>query len=147
MDEGGFIALHRKFLDWEWYKDLNTFKLFLHLLLKANWQDGRFKGVEVPRGSLITSLEHLASETGLTVRGVRTSLNHLKTTGEVTCKVTNRFTLVTVTNYGFYQDKETEATSKVTSKVTGERQTTDNNRTRITNNNIYAQNFEKFWEA
>ena len=143
MNEG-FIKLHRKFIDWEWYRDVNTKILFLHLLFKVNWKDGRFMGIEVPRGSLITSIEHLASETGLTVQNVRTSINKLKSTGELTSKSTNKYTLVTLTNYGFYQDDD----KQLTNKLTNEQQTTNNNRRKKEYNNyIYAQNFEKFWEA
>ena len=80
---GGHIKIDRKILDWEWYSDINTCRLFIHLLLKANWKDGRFQGTEVPRGSLVTSYNSLAKDTGLSVKNVRTALNHLETTGEV----------------------------------------------------------------
>ena len=33
----GFINLHRKILDWEWYDDINVFRVFTHLLLTVNW--------------------------------------------------------------------------------------------------------------
>lgn len=36
MLEGGFILLHRSILRWEWYGDLNTARLFIHLLLTVN---------------------------------------------------------------------------------------------------------------
>ncbi len=28
----GFIKLHRKIIDWEWYDDINTKTLFIHIL-------------------------------------------------------------------------------------------------------------------
>ena len=77
-----YVKISRKILEWEWYTDANTKVLFLHILLKANWKDGRFQGIEVPRGSFVTSLQNLAAETGLTVRNVRTALKHLENTGE-----------------------------------------------------------------
>ena len=77
MNEG-YIKLSRKMLSWEWYSDINTTRLFVHLIFKANWKDGRFQGVEVPRGSLVTSLGHLSKETGLSIQQVRTALKHLK---------------------------------------------------------------------
>ena len=34
----GFIKLHRKIVDWEWYDDINrNFRFIYHLLLKANF--------------------------------------------------------------------------------------------------------------
>ena len=106
MNEG-YIKLSRKMLSWEWYSDVNTTRLFVHLIFKANWKDGRFQGVEVPRGSLVTSLGNLARETGLSVREVRTSLNHLKTTGEVTSKRHAKFSVISIKNYCYYQDVNT----------------------------------------
>ena len=81
---GGFITLHRQILDWEWYKDVNTAFLFIHLLLSANFVDAMFKGKLIKRGQLVTSLSHLSTETGLSVQQTRTALSHLVSTGEIT---------------------------------------------------------------
>ena len=72
-----YIKLFRKMLNWEWYTDINTKVLFLHCLLKANWKDGSWHGYEYKRGQFITSLPSLAKETGLSIRQVRTALEHL----------------------------------------------------------------------
>lgn len=98
-----YVKISRKILEWEWYTDANTKVLFLHILLKANWKDGRFQGVEVPRGSFVTSLQNLAAETGLTVRNVRTALKHLENTGEVTSNRHVKFSVITVKNYDRYR--------------------------------------------
>ena len=71
----GHIKLFRKFLDWGWYQDINTKVLFIHMLLKANWKDGKFMGTTVPRGSFVSSIRNLAYETGLTEREVRTGIS------------------------------------------------------------------------
>lgn len=98
-----YIKLSRKLLEWEWYTDLNTCRLFIHMLLKANWKDGRFQGVDVPRGSFVTSISKLASETGLSEMQVRTAVKHLKSTGEITGLQQSKFTVFTVNNYSLYQ--------------------------------------------
>lgn len=100
---GGHIKIDRKILEWEWYSDINTCRLFIHLLLKANWKDGRFQGTEVPRGSLVTSYSSLAKQTGLSVQNVRTAIKHLILTGEITSKQQAKFTVITVKNYDKYQ--------------------------------------------
>lgn len=105
-----YVKISRKILEWEWYTDANTKVLFLHILLKANWKDGRFQGVEVPRGSFVTSLQNLAAETGLTVRNVRTALKHLENTGEVTSNRHVKFSVITVKNYDRYQSSDTQVT-------------------------------------
>lgn len=104
MNESGkWIKLHSKILNWEWYKVPNTRDLFIHLLLKANWKDGKFQGYDIPRGSLVTGRKQLAEETGMTEQEVRTALNHLKSTNEITIKATRKFSIITITKYEIYQ--------------------------------------------
>lgn len=98
-----YVKISRKILDWEWYTDINTKVLFLHILLKANWKPSRFQGTEVPRGSLVTSQQNMAAETGLTIKNVRTALKHLKNTGEVAVSRHPKFSVITVKNYNQYQ--------------------------------------------
>lgn len=121
----GFIKLHRKITEWEWYSDINATRLFIHLLITANFEDKKWKGISIKRGQIVTSLANLSKETSLSVRSIRTALNKLKSTNELTSKTTSKFTILTLVNYGLYQDKEKIATSKTTSKTTNERQTND----------------------
>ena len=123
----GHIKLDRKILEWEWYTDINTCRLFLHMLLRANWKDGRFQGVDIPRGSFVSSYQNLALETGLSVRNVRTALEHLKTTGEVTVNRHPKYSVFTVNNYCQYQ-----STDKVSdTQPTDNRQSSDSQPTTI----------------
>ena len=105
MLEGGFILLHRSILRWEWYGDLNTARLFIHLLLTVNYEPQRWQGIAVERGQRVASLAKLADETGLTVKQVRTALEHLKRTGEVTHTATSKYGLFTVNHYDRYQPR------------------------------------------
>lgn len=118
-----YVKISRKILEWEWYTDVNTKVLFLHILLKANWKPGRFQGIEVPRGSFVTSLQNLAAETGLTIRNVRTALKHLENTGEVTSNRHAKFSVITIKNYDKYQSSDNQ--------VTVNRQSSDNQATTI----------------
>ena len=98
-----YIKLFRRLLKWEWYTDVNTTKLFLHCLLKANWKDGSWHGYKYKRGQFITSLASLARETGLTVKEVRTALKHLERTGEVASWHDSKIRIITVISYDQYQ--------------------------------------------
>lgn len=104
---GGYIKLHRQILEWEWYTDINTCKLFIHLMLRANHKAGNWRGQRIERGQFICSLRSLAEETGLTISQVRRALKHL-TPSEVTCESTHCFTRITVHNYGLYQGADGE---------------------------------------
>lgn len=116
-----YIKVFRKMLNWEWYTDVNTTKLFLHCLLKANWKSGSWHGYKFKRGQFITSLPTLARETGLSVRQVRTALKHLKLTGEVTDWHDSKIRVITVNFYDDYQGSDRQ----LDSQATGERQASD----------------------
>lgn len=116
MSASGWVNLHRKILGWEWYSDINTCRLFIHMLLKANWQEGKFRGTTVPRGSFISSLDKLSEETKLTKREIRTAISHLKMTGELTVKTTNRYSVFTIQNYDFYQSGDTQNDNQETNE-------------------------------
>lgn len=99
----GKILLDRKILDWEWWSDVNTTRLFIYLLLKANWKDTRWRGQKLKRGSLVTSYASLANETQLSPMQVRRCINNLITTGEITKETTSKNTVIFVVNYDVYQ--------------------------------------------
>ena len=101
-----WIKIHTKLLDWEWASCPETMALWIHILLRANYEDKRWQGITIPRGSFVTSVGNLASTTGLSAQQVRTSLKRLISTSEITSKSTNRFTIITVCKYDSYQLNE-----------------------------------------
>lgn len=127
MLTGGFISLWRSILDWEWYDDILTTRLYIHLLLTANYEDKEWHGIMIKRGSRVSSLEVLSNETNLTIRQLRTALKHLETTGEVTRLKYAKFTVFTLNNYDKYQC--------VTGKATDNRQGNDRQSDNLVTNN------------
>lgn len=103
MLDGGFVLVHRSLLKWEWYDDINTTRLFLHLLLTVNYEPQKWQGVMIERGQRVASFSKLSNETGLTIKQIRTALEHLKRTGEVSHTSTPKYGLFTVNNYDKYQ--------------------------------------------
>ena len=99
----GRIFLDRRIKQWRWYKDGNTYRLFTHLLLSANYEDHDFENITVERGQCIVSYPKLADELNLSIQNIRTALNHLKSTGEVTVTSYSKFTVITINNYNYYQ--------------------------------------------
>ena len=82
MLESGYIKLYRSLLNWEWYDDINTKTVFLHLLLTVSIEESKWHGITIKRGSRVSSYAVLAKETRLTERQVRTAISHLETTGQ-----------------------------------------------------------------
>lgn len=112
--EKGWLKIYRKILEWEWYKDIPVRVLFEHCLFKANIKDKNWKGTVIKRGSFVTSLDNLAFETGLTKRQVRTALDKLKMTHEVTYKPTRQYSMIIVNNYEQYQPNDTQNDTQMT---------------------------------
>lgn len=111
MLEGGFIKLHRKMTKWGWYHDANTFRLFVHLLLTANYESRVFEGRIIERGQRAASYSGLSKETEISVQSIRTSINRLKSTGEITTESTSKFTIITIKNYDLYQQATNDLTN------------------------------------
>lgn len=102
----GWIKLHRGLIDWEWYSDHNTCRLFIHCIIRANFEDKVWRGISISRGSFYTSLDTLSSETGLSNRQIRTSLGKLEMTGDVSGSGMARGRMITVVNYESYQQDD-----------------------------------------
>ena len=128
---GNWIKLFSKFMNWEWYRDQNTKDLFIHCLLKANWKDGKFQGVDIPRGSFVSGRKQLSEELGISEQSIRTSLNKLKSTNEITTKATNKFTIITIVNYEKYQQVKEKVTNTLTNNPPNEQPTTNQQLTTI----------------
>ncbi|MBD5224827.1 MAG: hypothetical protein HDS68_02525 [Bacteroidales bacterium] len=104
----GWIKLFYRLLDWEWYGNPNMVALFIHLLLKANFKPQKWRASTIPRGTLVTNLAKLHQETGLSIQQIRTCLNRLKSTNEITIKTTNKEHIITLCNYKHYQSDAAE---------------------------------------
>ena len=103
MTSNGYIKLHRKLLEWGWYKDQNTKAVFLHLLMLASYKDNEFNGYHIKPGQVVCGRKQLANDLGLGESTIRTALKHLKSTNEITIKSTNKFSIITIENWGKYQ--------------------------------------------
>ena len=101
-----YIKLDRKITDWEWFTDGNMLKTFIYLLTNAQYKDARFKGIEVKRGQILVGRNKLADRLQMSERQIRTCLNKLKTTNEVTIETTNKYSLISIVKYDFYQSDE-----------------------------------------
>jgi hypothetical protein len=108
----GWIKLHRQIIDWEWFSDTTTFRVFLQLLLKANHKEKKYRGMVLKIGTVITSREILSFETRLSIQQVRTALDKLKSTNEITIKTSSQGTIIKVVNYAKYQLVTNEITIK-----------------------------------
>ena len=125
MENETYIRLFRKMLSWEWYTDVNTTKLYIHCLLKANFKDKEWRGVLIKRGTFLTSLSNLEVETGLSISQLRTSLNKLKKTNYLTSTPSSKNTVINVLNYSEYQNSDTRNDTQDSNLMTKKSQSDD----------------------
>ena len=142
-----FITLSRKILLWEWYTDANTMRLFMHCLLKANWRDKKWRGINVKRGSFITSQQNLSDDLGLSRKQIQLSLDKLIQTNEIEKEGHSKYTLVTVVKYDDYQkkadDEAQQRHNKSTTKAQQKHTTNNSNNINNENNNIINRAIEE----
>ena len=133
----GYIKLYRQVMKWEWYDDANTFRLFIHLLLKANYEDAQWRGLTIKRGQLFTSIGHLSHELKISDKAIRIALDKLIKTKEVASEGASNGTMITICKYDSYQSSfNTEGQTE--GQTRGERGATNNNN----NNNKEKKNKE-----
>lgn len=125
-EQGNWIKLSRSILDWEWYSDSNTFRVFIDLLLNAQYKDTRYRGNLIKRGQLITSVDAIKQRTGLSVQNIRTAINNLQSTGEINKQTNKHFTLVTICKYDTYQDNNEEGNKPTNNQITINQQSSNN---------------------
>lgn len=110
----GWIKLHRSLLDWEWYDDINARILLIHLLVSVNYEDKKWKGVQVKKGSMVLSWSTLSNNCGLSIQKCRTAMRKLIESQEVTRYSTNKFQVISLVKWEKLQGLENELTSNLT---------------------------------
>jgi len=134
----GWISLHRKFLEWEWFDDKNMVVLFIYLLLKANHAPVKWQGIDINKGEFVTSINKLSQALNISEQSVRTCLKRLEKTGEINKQSNTKLTKIIVCNYDSYQDAQQTTNKQTNKRVTNEQQTT--NKQLTTNNNDNKNN-------
>ncbi len=125
----GWVSVHRKILDNPIFKNDKLFRVFMFSLLKASHSDHQTligdTVVELKTGELITGREAISKATGLTSQNVRTALNKLKTMQILTIKSTNKYSIISITNWDQYQQTNQQVTNK--QPASNQQLTTNNN--------------------
>lgn len=101
----GFVKLYRSLIFSNFFKKPETLKVFIYILLTANFKSGEFEGKIIHRGQLVTSYRKISLETGLSISKVRTALKNLQNSETIALSPTSKFTIITIVNYAKYQDR------------------------------------------
>ena len=114
--ENTFITLHRKILQSSCFQDAELLKLWLWCLMRANHKDREIihggQLVRLKRGQFITGRYVATKELNMTTMKYRGRIALLAKMLQISLKVTNKYTIITVVNYDLYQTKGKKITNK-----------------------------------
>lgn len=132
----GYIKIFRQIKDWAHFQEPSVLLVWLWLLVSVNFKDGYFHGKLVKKGEIITSFRKISEETGLSVNTIRSCLDKLKRSGEITQKKSensqiSQYTHVIVNQFVKYQSVSTIDTLTDTPIDTPIDTLVDNNRRKI----------------
>ena len=112
----GWIKLHRGIFDHWISSDPDYFCVWLRMLTDANFEDKKhlFNGslIEIKRGQIIFGLEAWSAKTGVTISKLRRMLDMLEKDKMISRQKTNKYSLISITNYALYQDDDRQTASK-----------------------------------
>ncbi len=108
IPDGAVLIARAIFNSSLWTMRLEDRILAITMIGIANWRDKKWfdgeKEIVIKRGELVRSLEDLAEAANLSVKTVRTSLEHLEKTGFLARHQARRYTHVTLCKYDHYQN-------------------------------------------
>ncbi len=100
----GWIRLSRRLLEWQWHDEPNMVALWVHLLLRANYEPTKYHGMTIGAGQLVTTLKELSSSTGLSVKQVRFCLGRMVADDAIRITAKRRsHTIISIANFAQYQ--------------------------------------------
>lgn len=114
----GYIKLHRKSFDSGLMQNPNLWTFFCYCLLKASHKDRKelINGsmVEIKAGQFIFGRKQASTDLRMSEQTIRTCLKKLEKYEILISQSTNRFSLVTLINWGLYQSDDEQLTSQLT---------------------------------
>ena len=120
----GWIRLDRGIQDNFLWQEPEALKLWLYLLMAASLTDKAtaFNGqmLNIKRGQLVFGLNAASARLNISIRRLRKYLNWFETDDMIDKQITNKFSIISITNYSQYQDtgKQPSSKSQATAKQT-----------------------------
>lgn len=120
----GWIRLDRAIQDNFLWQEPEALKLWLYLLMAASLTDKAtaFNGqmLTIKRGQLVFGLNAASARLNISIRRLRKYLDWFESDDMIDKQVTNKFSIISITNYAQYQDtgKQPSSKSQATAKQT-----------------------------
>jgi hypothetical protein len=150
----GYVKLWRKSIDAGWLSNRKLWSFWCWCLIKATYKEYDqivgCQSVHLMPGDFVFGLKAASKELTLSIQSIRTLLEFLKTSGNLTVKSTNKFSIISIVNWETYQSNEVENNTQINKPLTNQQQTT-NNKQEVkeykNKRNIYTDDFLAFYFA
>jgi len=143
----GYIKLWRKTFDAGWLQNHKLWAFWCWCLMKASHKEFDIivgcQNVHLIPGEFVFGLKAASKETKISIQSIRTLLDFLKTSRNLTIKSTNKFSIISIVNWNTYQQEENEINTQINKQLTNNQQTTNNKQEckelKNVNNNIFIR--------
>lgn len=126
--EGGWIKLYRQLITNGWLKNHKMLAFWIYCLLKASYGPIKmivgYQEVQLESGQFIFGRKKASQETKLSEQEIRTCLVFLRKAKNLTIKSTNKFSIISITNWERYQGSKNG--DQPTNQQTSNQQVTTN---------------------
>lgn len=125
-NDSGWVCLHRKLLNNPICEKADYLAVWVHLLLMANHKETTFiwnnKKQILKAGQLLTGRKQLSKKTGVAESQVYKILKYLELEQQIEQQKTTKYTVITIVNWGMYQEKEQQKEQQSNNRVTTKEQ-------------------------
>ena len=129
----GWFKTHRKIIDSPIFDNADALKMWTWILAKASHKDRvqviGTQNVEIKKGEFIFGRKAAAEKLKFSENKTYRLLKLIEKMGMVEVKSNNKFSVVKVVNWGFYQDGNAQSEQQIDNKQTTNRQQIDNKQT------------------
>lgn len=151
MGNEGWVKLHRKILDSDIFENPNLLKFWLWCLCKASVEKRIVrigtKTIELKKGQFVFGRRTAAVALKMSESTVYKYLGQLEEDGMINTDRNNRFTVITIEKWGFYQEKDASRNRSSNRTVTETHTTPQQNRNRNSYTNKNVENVENVGEC
>lgn len=121
-----WIKVHRRLLNSDVWENPQTLKVWIWLLLKANYKDKQisikigtgFEDVLVKRGKVLFGRKSAAKELKMSESATYRSIKKLSSIGKITVKSNSHYSIITICKYEHYQSVKEETEQQLNSNRT-----------------------------
>ena len=125
----GYIKLWRKSLDAGWLQNPKLWTFWCWCLMKATHREyDQIVGcqqVHLIPGEFVFGRKKASKELRMSEQSIRTFIDFLKTSQNLTIKTTNKFSVISIINWNTYQGNEFENNQQINQPLTNNQPTTN----------------------